>query len=255
MKKKIGLTLSGGGVRGVAHLGALKAMDEAGIRPDIISATSAGAIAAAFYAYGYGPEEILRIVRKEKFFSYRSLLFGKAGLFDMRYFDLFFRKYLPENDFSALKIPTMIVATDIVHGASVVFSEGNLSLALRATSCVPLIFQPVKHEEKILLDGGITNNFPVELIRDACTCLIGVHVNAINKDVQSVHMKDMIDRSFHLIISSSVAQKSGFCDLFIEPPDLIRFGMFDFPRIDEIFEIGYLWAKFKIEEAKNQGIL
>ena len=239
MQLKIGLTLSGGGVRGIAHLGVLKALEEAGIKPSVISGTSSGATVGALYAAGNSPEAILEIVKREKFFSFRNLLIGKAGLFNMRRFEKLYHKYMPENTFESLSIPLFVAATDIVDGHSVFFSSGALSPALLASSCVPMIFQPVRINGSVYLDGGITNNFPIECLIGKCDLLIGVHVNSISSRVDQLHMKDMVDRSFHLVISGRVKEKSLLCDIFIEPKEMSRFGLFDFKKADVIFEVGY----------------
>jgi NTE family protein len=244
---KTGIALSGGGIRGVAELGAMKALHEAGIQPHVISGASAGSIVGAFTAAGYGPEEIFEIVVKEKIFSYRNLLFGKAGLFDMKSFERLYQKYIPVDDFSSLKIPLYVVATDIVKSQCVVFNEGPLYTALLASCCVPLVFLPVRHQGMILLDGGITNNFPTDVIRDKCELLIGIHVNALSSDIEEIHMKDTLDRSFHIVIGQAVAQKAALCDLFIEPPAMSRFGMFDFRKMKEIFAVGYDYTRDLIQ--------
>ncbi|MBX7051809.1 MAG: patatin-like phospholipase family protein [Flavobacteriales bacterium] len=241
--KTIGLALSGGGIRGIAQLGALKALYERNIKPSIISGTSAGSIVGAFTAAGYEPDEIFEIVVREKIFSYRNILFGKAGLFDMKSFERLYAKYIPNDDFESLEIPLYVMATDIVKAQSVTFHHGPLYSALLASCCVPLVFLPVKREGMILLDGGITNNFPADVIRDKCSYLIGIHVNSLSSDIEQIHMKDTLDRSFHIVIGQAVTERAQLCDLFIEPPNMSRFGMFDFRKMKEIFEAGYEHTK------------
>jgi NTE family protein len=238
-QKKIGLALSGGGIRGIAQLGALKALYEHDVKPNVIAGTSAGSIVGAFTAAGYAPEEIFEIVVKEKIFSYRNILFGKAGLFDMKSFERLYAKYIPKDDFDSLEIPLYVMATDIVKAKSVTFNQGPLYSALLASCCVPLVFLPVQREGMILLDGGITNNFPTDVIRDKCDYLIGIHVNSLSSDIEQIHMKDTLDRSFHIVIGQSVTDRAELCDLLIEPPDMSRFGMFDFRKMKEIFNVGY----------------
>lgn len=240
---KYGLTLSGGGVRGLAHCGVLKALQEAGIRPSVISGTSAGAIVGALYSAGHSPEKILEIVIREKFFSYKRLLFRKAGLFDMKLFDDVYRKYILADSFDALEIPLYVAATDIIQGESVIYSSGPLFQILQGSACVPLVFLPIHFEGRTLLDGGITNNFPIEPIIDQCDFLIGVNVNSLSTKLEEIHMKDMVDRSFHLVLSKATAEKAKLCNLFIEPPDMSRFGIFDFKKAYEIFETGYEYAR------------
>ena len=236
-------------MREIAHLGVLKALEEAGIKPSMISGTSSGATVGALYAAGNSPETILEIVKREKFFSYRNLLIGRAGLFNMRRFEKLYHKYMPVNTFESLSIPLSVAATDIVYGHSVYFSEGNLSQALLASSCIPMIFQPVRIGGSVFLDGGITNNFPIECLIGKCDFLVGAHVNSISNRVDQLRMKDMVDRSFHLMISGRVKEKSLLCDIFIEPQEMSRFGLFDFKKADVIFKIGYEKAEQVLKDS------
>lgn len=235
----VGLALSGGGARGIAHLGVLKALDEMGVKVDRIAGTSAGAIIGAFYSAGFPPDEILKIANERTFFGFSNLLFGKAGLFDMKTFASVYAEYFPENKIEGLKIPLTITATDIVNGELKYFTEGDLSQALMASSCVPLVFQPIQFDGTILLDGGILNNFPVEPLIGKCDKIIGIHVNSLSRKIEQIHMKDMLDRSFHFALNKGIMEKAQLCDVFIEPPEMSRFGMFDMGAVVDVFEFAY----------------
>jgi NTE family protein len=249
--KKIGIVFSGGGIRGMAHLGVLKALETYAIPFHMMSGTSAGAMVAAFYSAGYKADEIKNIVKTNSFFSVKHLLFGKAGLFDMGLFDTAFKKYFPHNTIEQLPTPIHIAATDIINGKTVYFDKGDLSLALQASSCVPLVFQPIKYMDKVLVDGAVTNNLPIEPLVNQCDKIIGVHVNAMSKKVSEVHMKDMLDRSFHLALSQNVYHKSSQCDLFIDPPNMSKYGMFDMEKTDEIFEYAYQYTLTQNKEIEE----
>jgi NTE family protein len=236
---KIGLVLSGGGVRGIAHLGAIQALNEFGIKPDMISGTSAGAIIGAFIAEGYEPWEIIDIARNTELFSARSIVFGKPGLLSMNSFKHIYARYISHNSFRQLQLPLYVTATDIIHGRSIIFDSGNLDEALMASSCVPLVFEPVHINGTTLIDGGVLNNFPVEPLIEKCRSIIGVHVNSINTSETEIGMMSLVDRSFHLALGSSVKSKEHFCNLFIEPENMTRFGMFDTKKMDDIFDAGY----------------
>ena len=116
MKYEYGIVLSGGGARGIAHLGILKALEEFGIQPSIISGTSAGAIAGAFYAKGYGVAEIVSIIKNGHFFNFSNLNIVKQGLFSMKGFEDIYKTYFKNNSFTDLDIPLSIAATDILKG-------------------------------------------------------------------------------------------------------------------------------------------
>lgn len=239
MEKKIGLVLSGGGIRGVGHIGVLRALSELGIQVHALSGTSAGAIVAAFHSAGFDSNTIMEIAKNKKFFGFSNLLFRKAGLFNMESFQMIYDEYFHGTSIENLKIPLTIVATDIVKGEVVYFENGPLDVALKASSCVPLVFEPVVVNGTIMLDGGILNNFPVEPLLSKCDKIIGVHVNSLSKDLKEIHMKDMLDRSFHFALSSGINEKVKMCNVFIEPPNMSRFGMFDMAGIDEIYRVTY----------------
>jgi NTE family protein len=246
--RSIGLVLSGGGARGIGHLGVLQALDEMSVKIERISGTSAGAIIGAFYAEGFKPNEILDIAKETTLFGFSNFLIGKAGFFDMKTLEGLFHKYMAHNTIEKLKIQLSIAATDIVKGEVRYFSKGNLSMALMASSCVPLVFQPVKFEDTYYLDGGILNNFPIEPLKGHCDKVIGVHVNALSKKIEQIHMKDMLDRSFHFALNKDVIEKSRLCDVFIEPQEMSRFGMFDMSNTQEVFDFVYKYTISKKQE-------
>lgn len=251
MDKKIGLVLSGGGARAIAQLGVIKALEEFGIKPSIISGTSGGATAGALYAAGYSVPEILSIIKEGNFFGFTNILIRKQGLFAMRGFEKVYAKYFPNNSFEDLKIPLIVAATDILKCEINYFSSGNLSKALCASSCIPLVFQPVNFNDSLYVDGGVLDNFPVEPLIGKCDVIVGVHVNSLEKELKKVHMNNIVDRSFHLALSLSVKNKINLCNLFIEPPNMSRYSVFDLKKAKEIFDYGYLYALSLETEIKN----
>lgn len=248
--QKIGLVLSGGGARGIAHLGVIKALEEFEISPSIISGTSAGAIVAAFYSAGYNPEQIIEIALNGKFFSMANLMLKKSGLFNMQTFETIYKQHFKYNQIEKLPIPIVIAATDIVKGKIKYFTSGNLSKALMASSCIPLVFEPVKINNVIYLDGGILNNFPVEPIINKCDFIIGVHTNGMSIKAENLKIKNMLDRSFHLAMSNTVYDKVHLCNLFIEPPEMSKYGMFEVHKAEEIFLHAYHYTKEYLNKAE-----
>jgi NTE family protein len=237
--ERIGIALSGGGARGISHLGVLKALAEFGIKPSIISGASAGSIAGAFFAAGYPPREVLNIIKKGKFFSFAHLLWRKSGFFDMHAFAELFQEHFPSDRFEDLNIPLHVAVTDIHKGETIYFSSGELIKILVASSCLPIVFEPVKHNGLTLVDGGLTNNLPVEQLKDKCEFTIGVNVNPISHRTENMHLRDLIDRSFHVALASTLRAKAAMCDLFIEPPGLDKYGIFDMKYADDIYKKGY----------------
>ena len=253
MNHTIGLALSGGGIKGIAHLGVLQYMTELGIRPNRIAGTSAGSLVGVFYAAGYSPKEILDIAKAEKFFNYSNLLLKRGGVFTPDVFEKIIQKYIPHDSFEQLQIPVYITATDLSNGELVVFDKGSLSLAVKASCCVPLIFQPVLYEGMYLSDGGILNNFPTDLIEDKCDKIIGVNVTAVQKMEGKMDYKKMIERTFHVSLNNSVKNKIEKCYVYMEPPNMGNYHTFEFKKIDEIYQIGYQHAQ-QFETALQQLI-
>jgi len=251
MQKTIGLVLSGGGARGVAHLGILKALEELNIKPHAISGTSAGAIFGALYASGLSPEETLKIAKDAEFFNFSDLLFLKQGFFAMKSLEKIYKQYFPNDDFNDLKIPLHIAATDILKGETHYFNSGVLSKAIMASSAIPIIFEPVHFQESVFVDGGVLNNFPIEPLLDKYDVIIGSHVNSLNKETPLIHMTNILDRSFHLAMSASIKPKFEKCHVFIEPQSMTQFGIFDIKKFDQIFECGYHYTLSLKEQLLN----
>ncbi|PKP19325.1 MAG: patatin [Bacteroidetes bacterium HGW-Bacteroidetes-21] len=249
--QRIGIALSGGGARGVAHIGILKALEEFGIKPAVISGTSAGAIAGAFYSRGFTFPEIINIIKKGHFFSFSNILIKKQGFFSMKGFESIYKQYFPTNTFSDLQIPVYIAATDILKGEIVYFSSGDLSRSLMASSCIPIVFQPVKYLDTMFVDGGVLDNLPIEPLLNQCDKIIGVNVNSFNKEVKEIHFKNIFDRSFHLALSHSMRDKFQKCHLVIEPPNMTKYTIFDLKKIEEIFNYGYNYALSMEDEIKK----
>lgn len=248
-KRKIGLALSGGGMRGAAHIAVLKALEEYDLRPDIISGTSAGAIVGAFYAAGKTPDEMLEIVRTGNFFSRSAFRFSRNGIFSPAFLLSIFQSHLAENDFSILKIPLYAAATEITEGKTEYFSSGRLFEVLLATSAVPFIFPPVILNDKFYVDGGVLNNMPTEIIQDQCNFLIGSHVNAMAPEsLSKISPGVEFDRILHLAISGSVYTKSSSCDLFFNPPEMLRYSLFKKNSLDEMISGVYDYACSQLEE-------
>lgn len=251
MKKyEVGLVLSGGAARGFAHLGVLKALEEKGLKPGIISGVSAGAIAGAFYADGYAPEEILDIYMRRNLFDLMQITIPKTGLFKLTGIKKVLIKYLRAQRFEELKIPLVVTATSLNEGKSVFFREGNLVDAVLASSAVPVLFEVVTINNVEYIDGGITNNLPLAPIADECRKLIGVYVNHSGFQENIKGIGHIAERAFHLAVSTDVARKKLLFDFYIEPSELGNFGFFNLKKGPELYSIGYNTA---MEILKGKG--
>jgi NTE family protein len=245
----IGLTLSGGGMRGIAHIAVLKALEEYNLKPHIISGTSAGSIIGAFYSFGKTPDEMMEIVRQTSFFSRSSLKLSKNGIFSSNFILKLFKDYFPEDNFSILEIPVYVAATEMTHGIVDFFSEGELFGPLLASSSVPFILPPVRMGEKIYVDGGVLDNLPIEPIMDKCNFLIASHVNSISYDeLKKMSLMKEFDRILHLAIAKSVYSKAKYCNIFLDPPKMTKYSLFNKRYIDEMFQQVYEYTCQELEE-------
>ncbi|MCM2303045.1 MAG: patatin-like phospholipase family protein [Flavobacteriaceae bacterium] len=247
----IGVAFSGGGVKGIAHLGILKYLTEIGIKPSVISGTSAGSLVVAFYSEGYEPREIFKIGKEENFFSQSNLLIRNGGLFNPDVFSNIIKKYIPHDTIENLEIPIYITATDLTNAKLVVFTEGSLALAIKSSCSVPLIFQPVLHNGNMLIDGGLLNNLPVDIIQNKCDKIIGIDVNSVIKMDGKVSYRGIIERTIHIAVNKNSENKKGMCHLYMEPLYQKNYKMFDFKKMDEIYELGYLYAQNFKDELLN----
>lgn len=245
---KLGLALSGGGAKGFAHLGVMKALEEKGLKPDIISGTSAGAFAGVLYADGHSPDEILSFFEKKAFKEFAELTIPQTGIFKTDRFKEFLKRHLRARSFEELKIPLKIVATNIVEGTSVEFDKGPLIPAVLASCAFPIVFTPVEIEKEHYIDGGLFKNFPASTIRPFCEILIGVNVAPLTKQKFKNSLLYIAERSFHYISVSNTFLDRSLCDILIETDRLSSYAMFTLDHSEEIFNIGYEIARKKIEE-------
>ena len=242
-RHKIGLVLSGGGLRGIGHLGAIKALEEHGYKPSIISGCSMGAIVGAFYAAGYTVDEMLRIVKDNNLFPAMSFRLRTSGFVDNRFLSRLIQKYIPQNAFESLEIPLHVSATNFLSGQIEHFHSGKLDDALLASSSLPLIFPSIKRGQSVYYDGGILDNLPVTPLLGQCKLLIGVHVNAPDQITpEKLTPAKILDRITHLAIGQSVAQSARKCDLFLEPPDMLKFSMFGKKELMDVYEYVYTYS-------------
>src|SRR5690606_11115787 len=172
-----GLVLSGGGARGITHLGVIKALEEIGVGFTAVSGTSAGSILGALYFYGYSVEEIFKIITTG-YFRFIRPAWTISGLLSLDPLGEELMRHMPENSFESLRIKLVVTATNLEAGSVTYFSSGPLVPAVLASSCVPAVFKPVTIGNSLYVDGGITDNLPVKPIRELCRLVIGSHCNS-----------------------------------------------------------------------------
>jgi NTE family protein len=245
---KFGIALSGGGARGIVHIGVLEALHKYGIRPEIISGASAGALVGAFYASGMEPLEILQLVKSNKMTKMFTWQLPSHGLIDIKKIRSLFENNIGTDDFSSLKKPFYCSVVNLNSGQSEIKSEGKLFQWVLASASIPVIFEPQIIDGITYVDGGLLNNLPVDCIRDQCRILIGVHVNHNGPEENISGIKAIAERTFRLAIGQNVSGSLSKCDFVIDPPETRLFNTFDFKRADEIFQIGFEETERRILE-------
>jgi NTE family protein len=247
---RIGLALSGGAARGVAHLGVVKALYEKDIRPDCIAGTSIGAIFGALLADGHDPEKLLKIFLGKRMVSYMGITFGKIGLLKMSGLRSDLDKHLKAKTFEELKVPLFITGTNLNSGKVEYFSQGDLVDKVIASASIPGLFAPVRINDALYADGGILDNLPVSPLKAKCRKIIGVHVNYTGPVDEIGNAMSIVERAFHLSIGARISEIAKNCDMFIEPEELQNYRLMDMSVAQEMFDIGYKKAKKMLEESR-----
>jgi NTE family protein len=252
---KTGLVLSGGGARGFAHLGVLQALNEADIFPDVISGTSAGALAGVLYCDGYSPKEILKMMKVSSRLDFMRPTLPRDGLLQISGIAKLLDSNLKAKKFEDLKIPLIVAATDLNHGKAVYFSKGDLVISVIASSSIPVIFKPVIINKIYHVDGGVLDNLPIKPIENKCKLLIGSFVNPVGYEESISGLITIAIRVFMLDQTKEVEEKSKSFDLLIAPAGLTKFGILEIERADAIFEMGYKKTKEKLKDPEVQKII
>lgn len=243
----LGLVLSGGAARCIAHLGMLKVLDENRVKINMISGVSGGSLTGALYSFGFTPDEIMEMVLNMSIRKFFRPAFSNKGFLGMRGIESEIQKYLPARSFEELKIPLFVAATQLHQGKTIFFSEGELIRPLLASNCVPIIFAPVKIGGALFIDGGIINNMPAEPLVGKCDMVLGFHTNPTNRDFKVKNIRYLTERVFLLAINYNAQNRKKLCDIFWEPEELQHFRISDIKKAQTIFDIGYKYGNEHIE--------
>ncbi|MGB1295977.1 MAG: patatin-like phospholipase family protein [Flavobacteriales bacterium] len=271
-RKKIGLVLSGGGAKGIAHVGVLRAIEKAGLPIDYIGGTSMGALVGGLYAMGVTLDEIEYVISitdwqsvladevsrenmrfDDKLLHDENFVFTKFNQLDfstpasysqgqqirniLHYFTLNYPKKI---DFSKLPIPFYCVATNIETGKTEVLESGDIAESLRASMSIPSIFKPVELNEKLLVDGGLVNNFPADIMAEKnMDFIIGVDVQTYLHSKEKIKsFVDVIDQALSFTNNTKAKENLKLIDLHIKP-DISNYHMLSFESADSILQLGY----------------
>lgn len=290
MKKNVTLILSGGGARGFAHIGAIEEIERRGYIINSIAGTSMGALIGGVYATGKLNEfkEWAYNLDKQEIFKLIDFSFSNQGLIKGDRVLKAMKNFIPDVDIRDLKIKYTATAFDLAHNKEIVFREGSLYNAIRASISIPTVFTPVISGNSVLVDGGVVNNIPISnAIRTENDILIAVYVNAdvpvhhfnisgkskrqalyiqkINEFRKSFHKSDSTDhkRKFHYfnLINDTIASMTNHMATAIiknSPPDIFveiskkSCGTFDFYKAEELVETGRFATQEKLDSLQEK---
>lgn len=252
-KVKIGLALGGGGARGMAHIGALIAFEELGIKFDYIAGTSAGALAGALYAFGKTPQQIKEyaLTFKKKDIITRMIPFIKPSKSSNieEVIDILFGG---KTEFSDLKIPLKVVCTDLKTGKEIDFDYGDVAKVVSGSCAVPGLFTPVVYEDMHLVDGGLRNNVPADVVKEmGANVVFAIDVNHLRgMGTNSLSTISVLSSTIGIMMQAKIDKTMECADLIFEPT-LEDFSPLKFDGIENIIQIGYdtvMASKDKIEK-------
>lgn len=250
---RIGLALGGGAAKGIAHIGALKALQEEGIEVDCISGTSIGAFVASYYAFGKSIDEMREVALNLTFKSMASFSWkASGGLFSTDAVREMLIRDLGDAQIEDARIPLSIAATDICTGEQVVFSSGSVADAVCASVAVPGLFAPVEIQGRKLVDGGIIENVPVSLLRQMrAGIIIAINLSGKNSYATPKTTADSFSNAIDICIDHKTKQQLKQADIIIDL-DLTEFSRIDNrPRTDDLINEGYQAMLNKTKSAKQ----
>ena len=217
-RPKIGVALGGGFARGIAHIGVLRVLEEYEIPVDFIAGTSVGALIAATYAGGTPLDEMERQGMETHFRDFGRWTLSRMGMASNARLEDFLHKFTPAKRFDEMKIPLSIVATDLVEGKSVYFTDGEIGPAIRASCAYPGLFLPVDYKGRVLVDGFLTETVPAPAVRRlGAEVVISVHLEPGLIESGPRNTIEIISRSFSIIQMAATQPWRLATDVLIEP--------------------------------------
>jgi NTE family protein len=238
----VALVLGGGGARGFAHVGVIRVLEDAGVPLELVVGTSVGSLVGAFYAgptNSYALEAMARQLDRSDFFDFSvgPAVFG-TGLASGRRLERFVRRHLGVETFEALRIPFAAVATDLDTGEPVVLREGDVARAVRASSAIPGVFEPVELGDRLLVDGAVAQNLPVKVARAmGADVVIAVDVTAIEGEARPENFVEVILRAVNIVVHGEVEDARRDADVLLTPA-VGGVGFIEFDRKGEAMAAG-----------------
>ena len=238
-KVKVGIAFGGGGARGFAHLGALKAFEQFGVKFDFVAGTSAGSLVGAFYANGYNFKELYEIAKNVRVKDIRKnvIPFTASKLDSLAEI---VRKNLGDKNIEDSLIPFAAVAVDLKTAKEVCFRKGNLASAVCGSCAVPGVFQPVEYNDMILADGGLQNTIPADIPKYfGCDYVVAIDVNKSRLyGTNSTKFLDVLSCSIRILMKSNAIRGYVNADVVVGP-ETKRFKSTSTDGLDDMIEEGY----------------
>ncbi len=239
----IGFAFSGGGARGFSHIGVLKALEQFGIYPNVLSGVSAGSVAAVMYGSGMTPDDMQHCF--EDLSRIREFVTWKVpgnSLMKIDKLGKLIDSWLPVKNLEDLKIPTIVCATDFQHCKSIGWAKGELVPRVLASCSIPIFFEPVKINGRVYVDGGVLRNLPAWAIRKYCKTLYGINCSPFHniwKDPTKHNLLDIALRSYQMMSKSNMVNDAKMCDVLINLRGAHAIGTFDVAKLRHIVGLGY----------------
>ena len=250
-RPKVGVALGGGFARGIAHIGVLRLLEQYEIPVDFIAGTSVGALVAAAYASGSPLDEMQRQGAETEFNDFGRWTLSRMGMATNERLEDFLRKFTPARHFSELKIPLSIVATDLVTGKGVYFTDGEIGPALRASCAYPGLFMPVEYRGHVLADGFLTEAAPAEAVRKlGAELVISVYLDPGLLDEKPRNTIEVISRSFSIIQTAVTQPWRAATDILIEP-DVHDVLWYEFKKTPQLVAAGEAAAYAALPQIKS----
>jgi len=240
-RPRVGLALAGGFARGIAHIGVLRVLQEAGIPIDCVAGTSVGALIAVGFCAGASLEEMEKVGASTSFTDFGRWTPSWLGLATNQRMEKYLARFTPVKTFEELQIPLAIAATDIVEGVSVYYSHGSIIPPLRASCSYPGLFVPIQYENRTLVDGFVTAPVPIEgVLLLGADIVVAVYLESGNIE-QPRTFTDILSRSFNIMQRHSDLAWRTQADIIIEP-DVKHFVWDDFSKTPDMVAAGELAA-------------
>ncbi len=247
----LGLALSGGAVRGAAHIGVLKIIDEYSIAVDRIAGTSIGALIATLYAFGVPLDEIDEFAREMSWFKISSFTLPSTGLLSNDEMGRQIINLIGDVNIEDARIPLAIVATDLLSGERVVFREGSVASAVMASSCLPGLYKPLEYRDRLLVDGLLVENVPARAVRESgAERVVAVNLGGNFTYPTPDGIIDVLMNSFEIAVDNNTKQILKAADIVISL-DLNSYSRFDVDDVPALIEEGENHALDQIEKIRQ----